>query len=261
MKRGSTVEKKCVRTEGADMPAELLRCVSKRSGGGKLHEGHRRQRVFNCRWLVVLFVVVSANAALAAAQTAGEKIAQLEEMVDRLTAKVEALEAKQKLASDKIEVQQTGLADLSREVTQLADTPGPAADPVLEKLHFGGYGEVHANFAEGDGADLIDLHRLVMYLGYDFADWIQFKSEIELEHGYVTDGADGEVAVEQAHFDFLFSESFNIRAGRILTPLGIINKWHEPTLFNSVERPSFAKYIIPTTWSRYFRQSERLVDI
>jgi len=188
-----------------------------------------------------LFVVVSANAALAAAQTAGEKIAQLEEMVDRLTAKVEALEAKQKLASDKIEVQQTGLADLSREVTQLADTPGPAADPVLEKLHFGGYGEVHANFAEGDGADLIDLHRLVMYLGYDFADWIQFKSEIELEHGYVTDGADGEVAVEQAHFDFLFSESFNIR--------GIINKWHEPTLFNSVERPSFAKYIIPTTWS------------
>ena len=31
--------------------------------------------------------------------------------------------------------------------------------------------------------------------------------------------------------------------------MGSINTWHEPTTFNSVERPSFAKYILPSTWS------------
>ena len=47
--------------------------------------------------------------------------------------------------------------------------------------------------------------------------------------------------IEQAAVDFLLSEPFNIRVGRVLTPLGIINKWHEPPSFNGVERPSFSK--------------------
>jgi hypothetical protein len=94
----------------------------------------------------------------------------------------------------------------------------------------------------------MDFHRLVLYLGYDFADWIKFHSETEIEHAFVKHD-NGEISLEQAYVDFLLSDSFNIRAGRLLTPIGIINKTHEPTLFNGVERPNFAKYIIPTTWS------------
>ncbi len=94
----------------------------------------------------------------------------------------------------------------------------------------------------------MDFHRLVLYLGYDFADWIKFHSETELEHAFVKDG-DGEISIEQAYVDFLFSDNFNIRAGRLLTPIGIINQHHEPTLFNGVERPNFSKFIIPSTWS------------
>ncbi len=132
--------------------------------------------------------------------------------------------------------------------TESDKSPLDGLDSTLGKLKFGGYGEVHANFTEGSEKDLVDFHRLVLYMGYDFADWITFNSETELEHAFVSDD-DGEISVEQAYIDFLLKDNFNIRAGRILTPIGIINKKHEPPTFNGVERPSFAKYIIPTTWS------------
>jgi hypothetical protein len=143
--------------------------------------------------------------------------------------------------------------ELSAEVEKLKETesdksPLDGLDSTLGKLKFGGYGEVHANFTEGSEKDQVDFHRLVLYLGYDFADWITFNSETELEHAFVSDD-DGEISVEQAYIDFFLKDNFNIRAGRILTPLGIINKKHEPPTFNGVERPSFEKYIIPTTWS------------
>jgi hypothetical protein len=133
----------------------------------------------------------------------------------------------------------------------VAKFDGSALDGLTEalgKLKFGGYGEIHSNFTEGTESDSFDFHRLVLYLGYDWADWIKFHSETELEHAFVHDG-DGEISIEQAYVDFLFSDDFNIKAGRILTPIGIINQTHEPPTFNGVERPNFSKYIIPTTWS------------
>jgi hypothetical protein len=122
----------------------------------------------------------------------------------------------------------------------------------LSPFSVGGYGEIHANFTEGseDGQskDQVDIHRLVAFVGYDFADWIKFQAEIELEHAFVYDGAKGELELEQAYVDFLLTDLANIRVGRVLTPLARINQHHEPTTFYSVERPNFAKHIIPSTW-------------
>jgi hypothetical protein len=145
------------------------------------------------------------------------------------------------------------VGDLAAEVRRLkAAEPGEERlkelDTALNRLRFGGYGEMHANFSQGSGRDYFDFHRMVMYLGYDFADWIKFDSEFELEHALVSDDSDGELSIEQAYLDFLFTGKFNVRVGRILTPIGIINKKHEPPTFNGVERPSFARVIIPTTW-------------
>ena len=136
-----------------------------------------------------------------------------------------------------------------------------AASPVVDavegswsdKLHFGGYGELHFNSQEGPGGEQLDLHRLVFYLGWDFADWIVMHSETELEHAFIKDidgddVGDGEIKVEQWYFDFLFSDSFNLRAGRYLQPLGIVNQRHEPPLFFGVERSLFDTTVIPTTW-------------
>ncbi len=149
---------------------------------------------------------------------------------------------------------QDRIAALERQIKRLSkeihEQPHGEAEPFhpLDKLHLGGYGEIHANFEE-NGKSGFDIHRLVMYVGYDFADWIKLNSEIELEHAYVTDGAGGEISIEQLYVDFLFSDAINARAGRMLAPMGIMNQNHEPTLFFGVERPAVDKYIIPSTWS------------
>lgn len=182
------------------------------------------------------------------AAAAQAEIRELRQMVQALAAEVQQLKADRGQEDALQEDYQTQLQDIRREVTALQESPGAELGDALGKLSLGGYGEVHANFSEGTEKDQLDIHRLVMYLGYDFADWITFNSEIEIEHAFINDG-DGEISIEQAYVDFLFSDLFNVRAGRVLTPIGIINQKHEPTLFNGVERPSFASSIIPTTWS------------
>ena len=156
--------------------------------------------------------------------------------------RIAALEQRVQDLSDELEMQ--GASELERQNPyESSDIDGASGG-----LMIGGYGEIHAAFEE-NGKSVFDIHRLVMYVGYEFADWIVLNSEIELEHAYVTDGAGGEISIEQLYADFLFADAFNVRAGRMLAPLGIINQNHEPTLFLGVERPNVDKYIIPTTWS------------
>jgi hypothetical protein len=116
------------------------------------------------------------------------------------------------------------------------------------RLTLGGYGEIHANLGDHEVRDQIDIHRLVLYAGYDVADWIKLHSETEVEHAFVSKESDGELSIEQAYADFLLSDNFNVRAGRFLTPLGLVNRKHEPPAFNGVERPFFERFIIPSTW-------------
>ena len=48
--------------------------------------------------------------------------------------------------------------------------------------------------------------------------------------------------------DFLLTREFNVRAGMMLVPIGIINERHEPPVYHGVERPFVDTVIIPTTW-------------
>ena len=107
-------------------------------------------------------------------------------------------------------------------------------------ITLGGYGEVLYNKPENLNAE-IDIQRLVLLFGYKFDERVQFVTEIEFEHVK-------EVYVEQAFVNYNLTQGLNIRAGLMLVPMGIINEFHEPTIFNGVERPSLDKYIIPTTW-------------
>lgn len=114
----------------------------------------------------------------------------------------------------------------------------------------GGYGELHINSVNEDGKPTkttADFHRFVLFYGYNFADKWSFKAEVELEHNFVKDG-DGELELEQAYVDYHHSDAFGFRAGVVLAPVGYINEVHEPPTFLGVERPTFDKYIIPTTW-------------
>ena len=170
---------------------------------------------------VVLCLAGTARAQENAADPRDRKIQELEKTVGALAERVDAM-------------------DKSK-----ASYGGSWAD----KFTLGGYGEMHANFGEGSAPDQFDIHRLVAYVGYEFNDWIRFHSETEIEHAFVSSESGGELSIEQAYLDFLLSDPVNVRFGRILVPIGIINRKHEPPTFYGVERPSFDRVIVPTTWS------------
>ena len=108
-------------------------------------------------------------------------------------------------------------------------------------LTIGGYGQVDYNEYDGSKAGKLDIHRLVMLFGYKFNDKVSFLTEIEYEHVK-------ELYVEQAFIKYRVNENFNVHAGLMLVPMGIINEYHEPTTYYGVERPNVDKYIVPTTW-------------
>ena len=108
------------------------------------------------------------------------------------------------------------------------------------QISFGGYGEVSYRNLE-KSTDTFDVHRVVLYAGYEFDETYSFNSEIEFEHG-------DEIHVEFAQIDGNFSDAFNTRAGHILLPMGFVNQTHEPTTFWSAKRPLVERYIIPSTW-------------
>jgi hypothetical protein len=122
------------------------------------------------------------------------------------------------------------------------DSGFPSTGPIS------GYMDLHFNKPEGQ-AGVLDFHRFVLLFNHAFSSRIRFVGELELEHAFV-EGLEeaGEIELEQAYVDFLLTRSFNVRAGMVLMPVGIINERHEPPVFNGVERPFVDTVIVPTTW-------------
>ncbi len=111
-----------------------------------------------------------------------------------------------------------------------------------------GYMDFHYNKPEFDDGRL-DFHRFVLLVTHQFSDRIRFVGELELEHAFVEGLEDaGELELEQAYVDFLLTRAFNVRAGMLLAPVGIINERHEPPVYYGVERPFVDTVIVPSTW-------------
>lgn len=117
------------------------------------------------------------------------------------------------------------------------------------RLSIGGYGEMHVRSEQDGGDDYMDIHRAVVYLGYQFNDWIRLTTETELEHAQAGGSSAGYLLLEQFSVDLQLTDTFGVRLGRTLAPLGIVGLRHEPPLFFGVERPDLEKYILPSTWS------------
>jgi hypothetical protein len=125
---------------------------------------------------------------------------------------------------------------------------GQQSPTAPRSLPISGYMDFHFNKVRHEDAT-IDFHRFVLLFNHAFTPKIRFVGELELEHAFV-EGLEeaGELELEQAYLDFLIRRSFNIRAGMVLVPVGIINERHEPPVFNGVERPLLDTAIIPSTW-------------
>jgi hypothetical protein len=117
-------------------------------------------------------------------------------------------------------------------------------DESQKKLHFGGYGQIDFNQPidkDYNQNGTLDVHRLVLFAGYEFNSKTKFITEIEFEHV-------SEVYVEQAYLNYQLFDNMSVKGGLLLIPMGIINEYHEPPSFNGVERPNVDKNIVPTTW-------------
>lgn len=198
-------------------------------------------------YLAIAALLIISNFSPAIAQSSVEKVEKqlkiLQQQMEEL--KRELKETKEKDAKEK---------DVMKEMDELRDEVASLKEEGFEKkVSIGGYGELHYNnFENSNKNDEIDLHRFIIFLSYDFNDWIRFDSELEIEHLLAGEGKKGEVELEQAFIDFQTSKRLNIplnfKAGVLLVPVGIVNEYHEPPVFYGVERPDVDKNIIPTTW-------------
>ncbi len=130
-------------------------------------------------------------------------------------------------------------------VTALA---APAAAQTSKTGPLSGYMDFHFNKVSGEDG-VIDFHRFVLLFTHSFTPRIRFVGELELEHAFVEGLAEaGELELEQAYLDFLITRRFNVRAGMLLVPVGILNERHEPPVYHGVERPLVDTVIVPSTW-------------
>ncbi len=200
-----------------------------------------------------LSLVFSAVAVTGLAQTPGD----YERRIAELEAKMQALE--QKLSA--LFPPPPAAAPVSVAVTSIAPVRAPLSMPIVPvsvsgdyksapnsetQLPVAGYMDFHVNKEEGDSFRP-DFHRFVLLFGHSFSDRIKFWSELELEHSILepSEGSGGELELEQAYLDFFIKPYFNLRAGMVLSPIGIVNERHEPPSFNGVERPFVETKIIP----------------
>jgi len=133
---------------------------------------------------------------------------------------------------------------LADEVDDLKNRGFGAGTSDHNRVSVHGYGEMHFNRGTQEGGTTeIDNHRFVIGVHALLTDWIHLNAEIDFEH------AAQELEFEFGYLDFLLKPAFNVRAGVLLAPVGLLNEFHEPNLFWTVERPLLQVRMIPTTWT------------
>lgn len=203
-------------------------------------------------------LLLSAAAAMAITTTlAADEVSEIKAQMKMLMERLETLENSNKKQAEQTKVLTDELINVQNQTTFTAidsskDVQGlsPAASKVYyskNPLSIGGYGELYYSkyndsVGSGNTKDAYgDTYRFIPYIGYKFSDTIILNSEIEFEHG-------NEVAIEQLYVDFVLDPLATIRVGHQLVPMGYVNLYHEPTLFNTVQRPDVEKQLIPSTW-------------
>jgi hypothetical protein len=183
--------------------------------------------------LLVLAVLLGSGPGFAQSDNA-EKLQKLQSQVDMLENKGEDQELL------KLRAEMDRIADIMENYKY---TQG--AKSKYDRGRVYGYGESHYtnHVDENGGNTTIDQHRFVIGINAILADWIQLNAEIDYEHGAQ------ELEFELGYLDFRLLDAASVRAGVVLIPVGLLNEFHEPNLFWSVERPELQSKIIPTTWN------------
>ena len=122
---------------------------------------------------------------------------------------------------------------------------------MVGKTSIGGYFDSDFNFPVG-GNSFFNQHRLILQVSSYLHERLFFNTEIEYEYGGVlgtgtTD--DGQIRIEQIFLDYKIEDYLIFRAGGLLIPMGRLNILHDSDFRDTVDRPLFNRFILPTTWT------------
>lgn len=169
------------------------------------------------------------------AQTTDQKIQVLQQEIDDLKTQMQKPAPQNQPSTRQISPEYASSLDRSEILSSGATS-------------FVGYGEAAYSKLRQSGNATADLTRFVFGIYHRFNDRLTFQSEVEWEHGVVSNEDRGESEIEQAWLNYKFSDEVNVKGGLFLIPLGIINETHEPPTYYGVFRNEVETRIIPTTW-------------
>ncbi len=126
-----------------------------------------------------------------------------------------------------------------------------AFDRVGERK-LGGYFDTEY-FYMNDDISTFKAHRFILQASSQVHERVLVNSEIEFKYGGYLNSVDtdsaGELKLEQAWADFALNDTNFLRAGILLVPFGIVNILHDSDVRDTTQRPLYAEYIVPTTWT------------
>ena len=208
---------------------------------------------------------------------------QLDEQQRRLEALAASIEAQQRQAAaaptapsgpptaleQKVDRQQQQVEALAASVE--AQRTAEAAKP--GGLRFSGYANLayqsydfyaNAQSKTSKRRGRADVERFVLAPSYDFGKGWSFFAEVEFEHGgtgatveYEAEEAGeyeievekgGEVVIEQLYLQYSHNPLLNVRLGELVVPVGMLNLYHQPTQYFTIERSLGETGIVPTVW-------------
>jgi hypothetical protein len=180
------------------------------------------------------------------AQVTPDAQAQLMKRLEQLASELEKV---------KSELQQMKAAQAAT-AAAVAAAPAPAAtlqssptSTIAPATQLSSYGEINYNRpTKNSAAAQADIRRFVLGYQHRFDERTKVVAELEVEHAVSSADDPGEVEVEQVYVEHRLNETYGLRAGLFLMPLGLLNQNHEPTAFYGVERNFVETRIIPSTW-------------
>lgn len=130
------------------------------------------------------------------------------------------------------------------------------ADELDNSMKIAGYADVEYKGSDQPGInEEFRMHHLSLFFTKNFDNNVKFFSEIEYEDTPnfkgVNDGSgdiaesSGKIFVEAVNFDYNYSQTLNLRAGRFFTPAGIWSEDHYPPFVTTQERPLHIRKVFP----------------
>lgn len=168
-----------------------------------------------------------------------EQLNKQSEVIGQLSEKIEALESKEKVLSGEVQT----LRGKPEEVV-----PGEESEFAglinIPRLKMKGFSDIGFSAKTTSGADsnTFSLGTVDLFITSEVADRVSFLAETDFE--FNTDTNEGNFELERANLKYSLSDLFNIKIGRMHTPLGYWNQsYHHGTwLQTTVFRPEIYKF-------------------